>query len=944
MSTELKTLIVKLNPTSRQAFEKAAEFCVAQTHYSVEVEHLLLKLLDRSETDAQVILRHYEVSVPHLKEELTRAIDKFKRGNDRTPFMSPHILTLLREAWLISSLQFDGALIRTGAMLLALIDHDALRGGFVETLPSLLKIPRESLRQDLRDLVKHSTEAGTALKTDQPSMTTGDDATDSATVGVASPTPALDQYTVNLTEEARAGRIDPIEGRDTEIRQLIDILTRRRQNNPLLTGDAGVGKSAIVEGFALRIVQGDIPPALRNVSIRVLDLGLLQAGAGVKGEFENRLKSVINEVKASLQPIILFIDEAHTLIGAGGQTGQSDAANLLKPALARGELRTIAATTWAEYKAYFEKDKALTRRFQVIKVDEPSEAVAITMLRTTVVNLEKHHQVRILDEAVHEAVRLSHRYISERHLPDKAISVLDTACARVAMAQNSTPPVLEAALHRMARLQEELRLLQREQNTGLDHSQRLEELSHELTQLENIRTQLEERWQNELGVVRQLRELEDQLAQPASQSLNVDQTEPPETTIPTENSETEISTQADTELFRLRTELEQTKQQVAEIQATDAMIPTHVDGQMIASVISGWTGIPVGKMLTDEVVTVLILEDKMSKRIVGQSQALERIARRIQTYRANLDDPSRPMGVFLLVGPSGVGKTETAITLADILYGGEHNLITINMSEYQEAYTISSLKGSPPGYVGYGKGGVLTEAVRRNPYSVVLLDEIEKAHPDVMELFYQVFDKGTMEDGEGLVIDFKNTLIILTSNVGTEEIMQLHHPSSPPMTFQQLQEALRPELLRHFKAGFLGRLIVIPYHPLGDKEIREIIGLKMSKIQQRFWENHRAKLTYDDSLISAVVSRCTEVDSGARNVDHILTDSILPTLSFEILQRMAEGESFSAVHLSRDEEGYLCYDFDEEKTSEGEVEPQEPALSDSLPTHLDSLLEWLKST
>ncbi|MCP4696862.1 MAG: type VI secretion system ATPase TssH [Gammaproteobacteria bacterium] len=920
MNTELKPLIGRLNPTCRKAFETAAELCVSQNNYSVEIEHLLLKLLDMPNTDVPAILRYYEVPVTKLRKELTRAVEKFRRGSDRTPSMSPYILALLREAWLISSLRFDANAVRSGAMLLAMVDHDAIRGGFIETLPSLLRIPRESLRQDLTELVKHTCEARGPARAEEG---VADDTGGSV---AASPTPSLDQFTIDLTEEARQGRIDPIEGRDAEIRQIIDILTRRRQNNPILTGDAGVGKTAVVEGFALGIAKKDVPPALHNVSVRTLDLGLLQAGAGLKGEFENRLKSVINEVKASPKPIILFIDEAHTLIGAGGQAGQGDAANLLKPALARGELRTIAATTWSEYKTYFEKDPALTRRFQLVQIDEPAEEVAVIMLRSTVNNLEKHHQVRIMDEAIREAVHLSHRYISGRQLPDKAISVMDTACARVTIAQNSTPPVLEAALRRIARMGEESRILRREHAAGYDHTKRLEELQTELLRLQNLKTELEQRWQTELNAVKKLRELEDALAK------------------------TEEEEASDKELPG---ELDKAKKTLAHIQSDDPMIPACVDGHLIASVVSGWTGIPMGKMLTDEVNTILNIKEKMAQRLIGQPYALETIGRRVQTYRADLDDPGKPVGVFFLVGPSGTGKTETAVTLAELLYGGEDKMVTVNMSEYQEAHTVSALKGAPPGYVGYGKGGVLTEAVRRNPYSVVLLDEIEKAHPDVMELFFQVFDKGVLEDGEGVMVDFKNTLILLTSNVGSEIIMQLCDSFSLVQPeIGRLREALHPVLSKYFKPAFLGRLVVAPYLPLGDMEISRIAKLKLAKVQQRFRENHRAGFTYDESLVLEVVNRCTEVDTGARNVDHILTDTLLPALSVEILERMASGRGFSAVHVSCDAAGEICYEFKESdeamlppETDAAETDntsPQSPRAE--LLGDLDSLLDWLKST
>jgi len=896
MSLELKPLIAKLNTTCRQAFEHAAELCVSQTHYSVEIEHLLSKLLEQTQTDSQLILRHYDIALPQLKRELTRTLEQFKRGNERTPTLSPLILTLLREAWLIASLRFNGGSIRSGALLLALIDHDMLRGGIVETLPSLLKIPRDSLRQDLVELVKHSHEVQTAAFTPEAE----------ATASVDSTTPALDQYTLNLTQEARMGRLDPIEGRDSEIRQIIDILMRRRQNNPILTGDAGVGKTAVVEGFALRIAANEVPPALTHVAVHTLDLGLLQAGAGMKGEFENRLKSVINEVKAAPYPIVLFIDEAHTLVGAGAQAGQGDAANLLKPALARGELRTIAATTWSEYKKYFEKDAALTRRFQVVKVAEPTESVAIIMLRTIVANLERHHQVRITDEAVRAAVQLSHRYISGRQLPDKAVSVLDTACARLAMAQNSTPPNIEAIIKRIQLLQQEQQLLQREHVTGIDHQQRLTQLTEEIEQLQHQQVELEQRWQQELQLVKNLLVLEHNLTEVATQTVVEEQLFAVTTEGIIEEEIIETTTSQDQDDYRrLQQELHNTRAQLAALQNEDALIPAHVDSHLVASVIAAWTGIPIGKMLSNEIETVLSLKERMAQRLIGQVYALNTITRRIQTYRAHLDDPNKPMGVFLLVGPSGVGKTETALTLAELLYGGEDNLINLNMSEYQEAYTISSLKGSPPGYVGYGQGGVLTEAVRRNPYSVILLDEIEKAHPDVIELFYQVFDKGTLEDSEGVEIDFKNTLIFLTSNMGTQTIMRL----PPGTTAETVHEAVRPELLKHFKSAFLGRLIVVPYHPLTDDDIRNIAQLKLAKIQQRFLANHHAQLTYDDRLIETIVARCTEVDTGARNIDHILTETLLPALSIEILERMASGQKFSEVAVSCDDNEQFCYQF-----------------------------------
>jgi type VI secretion system protein VasG len=878
MNSDLQTLIEKLNPTCRKALESAAELCVSQTNYNVEMEHLLLKLIELPDTDVQRILRHYEVRTADATRELTRAIDTFKRGNSRTPALSPHIVRLLEQAWLLSSLQLGEGTVRSGAILLALLDHDGLRGVILDSCKGLLSIPRDSLHKLLPEIISISGEEG------EPGYASEKVSPSSEPGTTSSKTTNLDQYTIDLTARARANEIDPVQCRDVEIRQIIDILMRRRQNNPILTGDAGVGKTAVVEGFAICIANGNVPPPLKNISLRLLDLGLLQAGAGIKGEFEKRLKSVIEEVKSSPQPTILFIDEAHTMIGAGGPAGMGDAANLLKPALARGELRTIAATTWSEYKKYFEKDPALARRFQVIKVSEPDEEAAVEMLRGAVLNLETHHKVIILDEAVRDAVRLSHRYISGRQLPDKAISVLDTACARVAVGQDGTPPQVEDVIHRTEQLELELSTLKREQATGRDHAQRIKELTRDLKELKEVSKELEEHWQRELDTVKRILELQDKL------EIQADDKE---------------QRRKDTEA--LRKELENSKKHLESLQGEEPMVPICVDSGVIASVISGWTGIPVGKMLTDEVQTILTLKEKMEERIIGQSQALEIICRRIQTYRANLDDPGKPTGVFLVVGPSGVGKTETAIVLSELLYGGERNMIVINMSEYQEAYTVSGLKGSPPGYVGYGKGGVLTEAVRHNPFSVVLLDEVEKAHPDVMELFYQVFDKGTMEDAEGMVVDFKNTIILLTSNVGSEIFMRACQDTEHMPDAQSLVELIRPTLLNYFKPALLGRLVVVPYYPLGDREIRKIARLKLATIANRFMENHLVKLSYGEELIAAIAARCTEVDTGARNVDHIITNTLLPELSGELLKRMALDEPCTSIHVYLDRKGGFAY-------------------------------------
>ena len=875
---DIKSLISKLSQPCRKALETAAQLSVAQTHFAVEIEHFLIKLLESADTDFLRLLRYYDIDASDVTRELTQAADKFKRGNNRTPVLSPHLPLMLQEAWVVSSLHLGSAHIRSGGIAQALLDNDALRGMIMESAPSLLKLPREKMREDMPELVRGSSDdRGSGLTSDSAQAAqAGRSSSDSKT-------PALDQYTQDLTAQARAGEIDPVQGRDSEIRQIIDILTRRRQNNPILTGDAGVGKTAVVEGFALRVAKGDVPPVLQHIAVRMLDLGLLQAGAGVRGEFENRLKSVIAEVKASPFPIIMFIDEAHTMIGAGAMAGQGDAANLLKPALARGEVRTIAATTWSEYKKYFEKDPALARRFQVVQVDEPGETAAMAMLRGAAANFERHHRVRILDEAIHDAVTLSNRYISGRKLPDKAVSVLDTACARVAIGQTSMPPEVEAAGRRIDQIEEEVAMLRREQTLDRDHTERISRLVQELETAQEERKLVHARWQEELAVFRAIRELQMKL---------------------------DVAQGVDGAVHEgMRKELSGLREDLAKIQKNEPMVPLYVDAHVVASVVSGWTGIPMGRMMTDEIHAVLNLKDQMAQRVIGQLPALDAICRRIRTSRADLVDPGKPVGVFLLAGPSGVGKTETAVTLAELLYGGERNMVVINMSEYQEAHTVSGLKGAPPGYVGFGSGGVLTEAVRRDPYTVVLLDEVEKAHPDVMDLFYQVFDKGSLEDGEGLVVNFKNTIILLTSNVGTDLIINACRDRKALPGADELVEKIRPDLLRYFRPAFLGRLVVAPYYPLGDEEIRIIVKLKLGKIQQRFRENHRAELTYDDELVAVIADRCTEVDSGARNIDHILTNTLLPEISAEILERMATGEGFRGVHVSIDQSGSFTYEF-----------------------------------
>ena len=891
MGINVRSLIGKLNDTTRHTLEAAAGFCLSRTHYDVEIEHYLSKLLDASDADFAAILKAFDVDKARFAAELTRSTDKLKSGNARTPALSPSLIKMLTEAWTIGSVDFDASLVRTGFTILALISNDELARISRDISKELQKIQPEALKKDFLQIVAGSIETDESPAAESP--------VEGAPRPIGGKTPNLDQFTVNLTENARQGKIDPVLARDFEIRQVVDILTRRRQNNPILVGEAGVGKTAVVEGFALRIAQGDVPPVLKNVTVRVLDLALLQAGAGVKGEFENRLKGLINEVKSSPTPIILFIDEAHTMIGAGGQAGQGDAANLLKPALARGELRTIAATTWSEYKKYFEKDPALARRFQLVKVEEPTEIQCSLMLRGIVPTLEKHHNVRILDEGLLAGVRLSHRYLPDRQLPDKAVSVLDTACARLALGQNSIPPAIEDATRTLEDLAVQTRILEREVAAGADHGERLETIAEKRTKTESTLKDLNARWEKERDLVNKIREIRGQLETGAAA---------PATPVPVASaSGASPAAEPAPTPDALRAQLAQMNAELDAMQGETPLLRVCVDAQIVGEVVSGWTGIPVGKMLKDEIATVLSLESHLGGRVIGQAHALEMISQRVRTARAGLDDPGKPVGVFLLVGPSGVGKTETALALSDLLFGGERNLITINMSEFQEAHTVSSLKGSPPGYVGYGEGGVLTEAVRRRPYSVVLLDEVEKAHPDVLELFFQVFDKGQMEDGEGRVIDFKNTIIILTSNTATDSVMKLTADDETAPTPEGLVKAIKPELDKVFKPAFLGRLVVIPYYPIRDEAMKKIIKLKLGKIQRRLQESHRVALTHDDALIDEVARRCTEVESGARNVDNILTNTMLPEISKQILGKIAEGLRPEAVHVAIGENGIFVY-------------------------------------
>ncbi|MCP2072003.1 UNVERIFIED_ORG: type VI secretion system protein VasG [Pseudomonas lini] len=846
---ELASLIGRLNPDNRRALERAAQRCMQRSHHYVEIEHLLLELLDIEGGDFACLLPRFGLERDAVAAEINKALELFKSGSTRTPALSAQTIGLLEDAVVEASvLGLDS--IRSGLLLLALLDRDERRSLLLNSASSLLRIPREALRTHLLDWTESSREHVGGVRPAKP----GD--------AQQKQDPVLDQYTQDLTADARAGRIDPIVGRDGEIRQCIDILLRRRQNNPILVGAPGVGKTAVVEGLALRIAAGDVPPSLQEVTLRVLDLGLLQAGAGVKGEFEQRLKGVIDAVRSAEKPIILFIDEAHTLIGAGGAEGGSDAANLLKPALARGELRTLAATTWLEYKKYFEKDPALARRFQLVQVEEPDELTAVEMLRGVATKLEQHHGVQVLDAAIHEAVKLSHRYISGRQLPDKAISVLDTACARVALGQHDVPPPLESLRHRQNSLKDEVERLRREQATGLDHRERITLLEGESTSNVQAIRELETRWGEEREAVRELLDTRRELL---ALSERADSEKP----------DTEIDNRIDhlaAELLRLEAGLDAIRQD-------DPLVPEQVDSKTVAAVIAGWTGIPVGKMLADEAHAVRTLGQRMGQRVMGQSTALNTIAQRLQAYRAGLTDPQKPVGVFLLVGPTGVGKTETAYALADALYGGERNLISINLSEYQEAHTVSQLKGAPPGYVGYGSGGVLTEAVRRKPYSVVLLDEIEKAHPDVLEAFYNVFDKGLMEDGTGLVVDFKNTVMLATSNVGAELLLDTPVAQLGSDAFN---EALHKVLLQAFRPAFLARMTVVAYRPLDEATLEGIVLAKLEKLRGRYKAATGKQFEFDAGIVKAVLAKCSA--AGARDVENVLMTQVTGKLAEWVLE------------------------------------------------------------
>ncbi len=887
-------LFGKLNRICYKAVEGATVFCKLRGNPYVELVHWLSQLVQLPDSDLHRIFKHFGIDGSRLARDMTEALERLPRGATAISDFSPHIEECVERGWVYGTLMFGESQVRSGHLLVGMLKTKALRNELLGISGEFDKVKPDALSDEFARIVAGSPEDGLTANDGFQAASPGE-ASGAMAPAAMGKQEALKQFTVDLTEQARNGKIDPIVGRDEEIRQIIDILMRRRQNNPILTGEAGVGKTAVVEGFALKIVAGDVPPSLRDVSLRTLDVGLLQAGASMKGEFENRLRQVIEEVQSSPKPIILFIDEAHTLVGAGGAAGTGDAANLLKPALARGTLRTVAATTWAEYKKHIEKDPALTRRFQVVQVLEPSEEKAVRMMRGVVSVQEKHHHVQILDEALEAAVKLSHRYIPARQLPDKAVSLLDTACARVGVSQHAVPAPVDDCRKRIEALETELQIIGREKAVGIEVASR-EQLAEEKLAVEKERlVELEQRWNAEKELVGKILELRAKLRS-AGHPVDAET-----------NSATEAEEQSQRDAWL--TELKALQAQLHEQQGESPLILPTVDHQAVASVVQDWTGIPVGRMVKNEIETILKLADNLEQRIIGQRHALEMIARRIQTSRAGLDNPNKPIGVFMLAGTSGVGKTETALALAEALYGGEQNVITINMSEYQEAHTVSTLKGAPPGYVGYGEGGVLTEAVRRRPYSVVLLDEVEKAHPDVHEIFFQVFDKGWMEDGEGRVIDFKNTLILLTTNAGTELISGLCSDPELMPDPEGISKALREPLLKVFPPALLGRLVVIPYYPLNDEMIGAIARLQLGRIKKRVEASHKVPFSYDDEVIKLIASRCTELESGGRMIDAILTNTVLPKISEAFLTRMVEGNPVERVHVSV-EDGDFGYAFD----------------------------------
>lgn len=859
-------LFGRLDKTALKALETATGFCKMRGNPYVELVHWLHVLMQDSANDIAAIRTKFKIDDAVLARDTVSALDALPRGATSISDFSPLVEECAEKGWLYGSLQFSSPHVRTGHLLYGMLKTPTLKNALYAISMEWRKVSADALGDGFSSITAGSSEAHLQSASLEPAD--GSEAQQAAGTDAE----ALSKYSVDLTERARKGEIDKIVGRDPEIRQVIDILLRRRQNNPILTGEAGVGKTAVVEGFARRIADGDVPPALKDVSLRALDIALLQAGASMRGEFEKRLRQVIDEVESSPKPIVLFIDEAHTLIGAGGQAGTGDAANLLKPALARGRLRTIAATTWAEYRQYFEKDPALTRRFQTIQVGEPETDNAIAMLRTAVPAMATHHDVIVLDEAVEAAVKLSQRYIPARQLPDKAVSLLDTACARVSVSQHSVPARVEDSKRRVELLDTELEIAKRESEAHFATPDRIPKIEAQLTQAKSEFDAVSIKWEKEKKALSDVAAARAALANGNGDDL-------------------------DACLAAQR-----------EAQADSPMVFGEVDSNAIAAVVGDWTGIPIRRMVKDEIASVLAIADRLKKRVIGQDGALEAIARRIQTSRAKLDNPNKPVGVFMLCGPSGVGKTETAHALSELLYAGDDSLIVINMSEFQEAHTVSTLKGAPAGYVGYGQGGVLTEAVRRRPYSVVLLDEVEKAHPDVHEMFFQVFDKGYMDDAEGRHIDFKNTLILLTSNVGTDLIAALSQDEEMKPDVDSLATSLRPELLKVFPPALLGRLVVLPYYPLSPDMLRGIVRLQMDRIVKRIAENHDIALTYGNDVVDLIASRCNEVASGGRMIDAILTNTLLPELSVELLNRQMGGEGAKSIAV-KTENSRFAYEF-----------------------------------
>jgi type VI secretion system protein VasG len=901
-------LFGKLNKLAFRGIESATVFCKLRGNPYVELVHWIHQILQLQDSDLHRIIKQFNLNPSNLARDITDALDRLPRGSSSISDLSSNVEEAVERAWVFATLMFGEAQVRTGYLVVGCMRTRNLRNALVNISAEFDKIKPEALVEKFAEVVAGSPEDGQSAN---DGFRMGGGSAPGEASGAMSPAQmgkqeALAQFTVDLTEQARSGKMDPIVGRDDEIRQLVDILMRRRQNNPMLVGEAGVGKTAVIEGFALRIVAGDVPPPLKDVQLRVLDVGLLQAGASMKGEFENRLKQVIEEVQSSTRPIILFIDEAHTLVGAGGAAGTGDAANLLKPALARGNLRTIGATTWAEYKKHIEKDPALTRRFQTVQIDEPSEEKAILMMRGVASVMEKHHKVQILDEALEAAVKLSHRYIPARQLPDKAVSLLDTSCARVAISQYAVPAEVDDTRKRIDALQIELGIINREKNVGVDVAAREEAATEKLaTQKARLET-LEANWVTEKDLVEKILAIRATLrgtgapVEGTGSSL--------EESANKEAAEKGVAALEGDERAAALDELKRLQNQLAELQGEHPLILASVDYQAVGSVVSDWTGIPVGRMVKSELETVMNLATLMGQRVIGQDHAMEMIAKRIQTSRAGLVDPNKPIGVFMLAGTSGVGKTETALALAEALYGGEQNIITINMSEFQEAHTVSTLKGAPPGYIGYGEGGVLTEAVRRKPYSVVLLDEVEKAHPDVHEIFFQVFDKGVMEDGEGRSIDFKNCLILLTTNAGTDMIAGLCKDPELMPDHEGMAKALREPLLKIFPPALLGRLVTIPYYPLSPEMLGKIVKLQLNRIKKRVEGRYKIPFEYNEDVVKLVVERCTETESGGRMIDAILTNTMLPDVSREFLTRMMEGNAIARVQVGVTD-GEFSYGF-----------------------------------